>query len=93
MLPHVKNKLVENTEGFELWLDEHQDNTELAETELLIKAQESLHAAQNFLEKLEETEGDAEIVQENTEETTPVTAEETNDEVMEPAESSDEESD
>ena len=96
MVPHVKNKLMEATENFELWLDEHQDNDELVGSELLEKAQTSLKAAQDFIEEIEETEGDEGIVNENmaeetTEETT--TEVENGEEVMEPAESSDEEED
>jgi hypothetical protein len=87
---------MEATENFELWLDEHQDNDELVGSELLEKAQTSLKAAQDFIEEIEETEGDEGIVNENmaeetTEETT--TEVENGEEVMEPAESSDEEED
>lgn len=98
MVPLVKNKLTEATEAFELWLDEHSTNEELVDSELLEKAQASLKTAQDFIEEIESggTVAEGGIVEENTaqESTTEQTTEENDgEEVMEPAESSDEESD
>jgi hypothetical protein len=94
MVPHVKNKLTEATEAFELWLDEHSTNDELVDSELLEKAQGSLKAAQDFIEQIEAVDVEEGMVEENaTENNDDTTAEANGEEVMEPAESSDEESD
>lgn len=53
MLPHIKTKLQEATEGFEVWIEENESHAELVGTELLTTAKDSLVKAQEFLEKLE----------------------------------------
>lgn len=58
MLPHVKTKLQEATEGFELWIEENETHPDLIGTELITTAKESLIKAQEFLEKLEQNEDD-----------------------------------
>lgn len=63
MLPHVKSKLVECIDALEIWIDENQEHEELAGTEFLEKAKESLKNAQDFIEKLDE--GHAAVIAEN----------------------------
>ena len=53
MLPHIKAKLQEVTEAFEIWIEENEAHAELVGTELLTTAKDSLVKAQDFLEKIE----------------------------------------
>lgn len=42
MLPHIKTKLQEATEGFELWVEENESHAELVGTEMIATAKDSL---------------------------------------------------
>ena len=89
MLPHIKTKLQEATEGFEVWIEENESHAELVGTELLTTAKDSLVKAQEFLEKLEQFEDDgvAVCVQDGQEDSNAGKE----DDMMEPADSSSEE--
>jgi len=89
MLPHVKTKLQEATEGFEIWIEDNENHAELVGSELITTAKESLSKAQEFLEKLEHFEDDGVAVCVQNGESGQVVGKQ--DDMMEPADSSSEE--
>lgn len=63
MVPHIKEKLTVAVEDLEMFLEDHEEDEDLKETELLENAKTQIQDAQSFLEGIDKEEDETEMTE------------------------------
>jgi tubulin-specific chaperone A len=79
MVPHVKEKLINAVEDLEMFLEENEEEEDLADSELLANAKVQIEEAHAFLEQIENQDGGEMDVETNPEDEGEDAAEEDDD--------------
>lgn len=68
MVPHVKEKLTGAIEDLEMFLEDHENDDDLSDTELLEKARIQIEEANTFVEGIQNEDDEGEMTENNAEE-------------------------